>query len=869
MWVDPYYGDDTNPGTYDAPLRSIRMMKQECLNHPRMRCTVKGRNRAFSPRTLKVTFRTPGAFVGGEAVATTSPVADGFVVAAEGDNLVLTITTEPTNVWGTTPTAPEPRIGTVVTSVESGTVAEVTEFEDTIVGLHSVLFAESDISVSSPAVITVDNHGYSDNDGPLVWVNQTTMPTTTGTVVTEARTQLYVCSVTAHTFELSNSSTCTADRVNVTASGQGSSQLIAYHTRWSPGGNEITAATSVQMKCPSSQRHRICSLFESEFPEWPWIIDGGGFYLNEVRSLIYPELWPGYESGGTYNSPVGYLLGVKNDAPDLSQGWLGLQNGTVQNIAMDGIATTSGGKLVALNVKAKGIRNGASDRSQVGAANPPYQAHNSCAQITGTSIVEGNTGAVAYWINAGGSWNFQGSHTGSGGCLNPNQQGVLRIITQGTISSDVFPGDTNCSGTYCQSSLVVNPNGDMTVIGPMEMAMGPLADRNRFHASGIGTATRYYKVLFNRLGNYTIDDASAPPFFTFVPLAAPDVIELDMNEVTFRSAGNGSLFTFCEAEEGARRIVRGRNLLVESMDSKYMAAIADCGGRNCGGDCGTIEEAIENSYVSVDGVIEYDEGDAEEEYFVQPYTRSLGACGAANTFLDDICDVLTSDGRPTTQWNWFEGNGFMSDGVEVDGDQYAGDSLLECDEDGACPDSDTGGSYTVSLRSEVFPEYVTNDSCLPADVLGSQVCALELVPESSIPGETDMTVEIDIKPRDVRNFISPFTRRLIAVAILGSDTFDVGEANVATLAFGPGEGLPVSDRSNPPVFRLRHRDVNRDGKTDLISYYRAQETGIVTGDSAACLVGETLDGTRIEGCDAITTVRGNGNRRSWRSRYRR
>ncbi|MDB4433404.1 VCBS repeat-containing protein [bacterium] len=117
-----------------------------------------------------------------------------------------------------------------------------------------------------------------------------------------------------------------------------------------------------------------------------------------------------------------------------------------------------------------------------------------------------------------------------------------------------------------------------------------------------------------------------------------------------------------------------------------------------------------------------------------------------------------------------------------------------------------------------------------------------------------LTVGIDIKPGSELNLVKPSSRRLIPVALLGSDTFDVADVDVTTLRFGPDGAEPVFDLTHPFVYWLSHRDVNRDGKKDLLSSYRTSETGIAFGDTEACLTGETLEGTPFEGCDTIATA---------------
>jgi hypothetical protein len=130
--------------------------------------------------------------------------------------------------------------------------------------------------------------------------------------------------------------------------------------------------------------------------------------------------------------------------------------------------------------------------------------------------------------------------------------------------------------------------------------------------------------------------------------------------------------------------------------------------------------------------------------------------------------------------------------------------------------------------------------------LGFAVAILGCEPVAG-PDVSPSFQEIDIRPGSDFNPINPMSMGVIAVAILGSVGFDVADVDVTTLAFGPA-GAPVLRQ--PVVLR----DVNGDSFTDLVTHYRQQETGIVAGDTEACITGELLDGTPFEACDDVLIV---------------
>ena len=79
--------------------------------------------------------------------------------------------------------------------------------------------------------------------------------------------------------------------------------------------------------------------------------------------------------------------------------------------------------------------------------------------------------------------------------------------------------------------------------------------------------------------------------------------------------------------------------------------------------------------------------------------------------------------------------------------------------------------------------------------------------------------------------------------VLHSQSYlDASRVDPASLHFGPGKASPE---------KVHVEDVNHNGKTDLVMYFRAADAGLAAKSINACLTGKRLDGAPFEGCDLL------------------
>jgi hypothetical protein len=108
-------------------------------------------------------------------------------------------------------------------------------------------------------------------------------------------------------------------------------------------------------------------------------------------------------------------------------------------------------------------------------------------------------------------------------------------------------------------------------------------------------------------------------------------------------------------------------------------------------------------------------------------------------------------------------------------------------------------------------------------------------------------VAMDLKPGDISNTLNPRSRGAIPVAILTTEEFDATSIDVSSLRFGvTGE--------EATAIRTALDDVDGDGDTDLLAFFRTTDAGIDCETLFTYISGVTTTGVSIAGTDSVATV---------------
>ncbi len=115
------------------------------------------------------------------------------------------------------------------------------------------------------------------------------------------------------------------------------------------------------------------------------------------------------------------------------------------------------------------------------------------------------------------------------------------------------------------------------------------------------------------------------------------------------------------------------------------------------------------------------------------------------------------------------------------------------------------------------------------------------------------SVLLDVVPGDSTNTIR-LNSSTFKVAVLSTSTFDARTINVNSVLFGKtGSENSVALKKGQRIYE--YRDVNGDGRLDLVLTITTSATGLVAGDTLVKLTGQTTAGLALAGQSAVNVLR--------------
>ena len=158
------------------------------------------------------------------------------------------------------------------------------------------------------------------------------------------------------------------------------------------------------------------------------------------------------------------------------------------------------------------------------------------------------------------------------------------------------------------------------------------------------------------------------------------------------------------------------------------------------------------------------------------------------------------------------------------------------------------GPYHLDFGTFTAPGTITMQTIQGTALPGSlDIYLVTFSATSDQPAMIQRQVQIAIKPGADPAPINPSSQGVLPVGILSTPTFDATTVDFHSIRFGPSGASAVDQAADI-------EDVNGDGLPDMVLHFKTSQTGIVAGDTTACLVGQTASGVAITGCGKIVTV---------------
>jgi hypothetical protein len=228
------------------------------------------------------------------------------------------------------------------------------------------------------------------------------------------------------------------------------------------------------------------------------------------------------------------------------------------------------------------------------------------------------------------------------------------------------------------------------------------------------------------------------------------------------------------------------------------------------------------------------------------YSDMTGAVVVGSTSPQGFWTVVQDSQSPGFEWGRITWN------TEPEGSQPVGTDIV-IEARAADTEAGLGGQSFLPISNgdlfSIFGRYIEARVTLKASADGTSPVLSDIRVQPAV-----IYVDMDIKPGSFPNSINCENQKeVITVAVLTAEDFDAMTVDHTTVTFEGASPMHVDKKTGET--RRQEEDVDLDGDLDLVFHFRLGDTTLSCESIEGILLGETYDGTPIEGTDSIRMVK--------------